>query len=363
MGDLLKVIAMILVAVLQAAGGTVAPLEVLGLVVLAALWVIQEKYCRHLILIALEYVLIFALGFISPFILILCGVLAFDLAGRGLYWQVLLLLPAGIYHLEGERLGAYAVLLALCASSGYLSHILSVRKESFRVVYDRERRNRYALEEARAQLLASTREAARLAEIQERNRIAREIHDHLGHRLAGILLQLQAAVKALDRDEEKARELFKKSVTGLAQSLDLLRDTVYNIRPRDQLGVEYFQQIIDDFQFCPVKFSPRGDIASLTAAQTETLASIVKEALTNASRHSRATQVEVQLEVREKIVRLYFRDNGVGSAKIHEGMGLIGMRERARNAGGTISFNPEGGFQIVCVLPRDKQGKNLAGGW
>ncbi|MDD4079639.1 MAG: hypothetical protein PHI24_13125 [Desulfitobacteriaceae bacterium] len=66
MGYLLKVIAMILVAVLQAAGGAVSPLGVLGLVLLAALWIIQEKYCRHLILIALEYVLIFALGFISP---------------------------------------------------------------------------------------------------------------------------------------------------------------------------------------------------------------------------------------------------------------------------------------------------------
>lgn len=361
MGYMLKVIAIILVAGLQAAGGAVAPLGVLGLVLLAALWVFREKYCKRLLLIALEYGLIFALAFISPFILILCGVLAFDLGARGLYWQTLLLLPAGLYHLQGVELGAFALLLALCAFSGYLSHTLKMREQSFRKVYDRERRNRYALEEAKAQLLASAREAARLAEIQERNRIAREIHDHLGHSLAGILLQLQAAVKTLERDEEKARELFQKTVTGLADSLSLLRDTVYNIRPREQLGVEYFQQIIADFQFCPVEFTTRGDIAGLAPAQTETLASIVKEALTNAARHSRAAKVEILLEVRKNIVRLYYRDNGMGCAKIQEGMGLSGMRERAGNAGGTISFKHEAGFQIVCVLPREEKMANMSG--
>ena len=361
MGYMLKVIAIILAAGLQAAGGAVAPLGVLGLVLLAALWIFREKYCKRPVLMVLEYGLIFALAFIGPSGLILFGVLAFDLAGGGLYWQALLLLPAGLYHLQGRELGAYALLLALCAFSGYLSHTLKTREKSFRQVYDRERKNRYALEEAKAQLLASTREAARLAEIQERNRIAREIHDHLGHSLAGILLQLQAAVKTLERDEDRAKELFNKSVTGLADSLNLLRDTVYNIRPREQLGAEYFQQIIDDFQFCTVEFTTRGNIAGLTAAQTEALASIVKEALTNAARHSRAAQVEIGLEVRKNIVRLYYRDNGVGCAKIQEGMGLSGMRERARSAGGTISFNPEAGFQIVCVLPREDRLGSISG--
>lgn len=360
MGYILKVIAIVLVLGLQAAGGAVVPLGVLGLVLLTALWIFREKYCQHLALTAVEYTLIFALAVLNPSVLLLCGVLAFDLAVQGFRWQVLFLLPAGIYYLEGERLGAYAVLLALCAFSGYLRYILGTREESFREVYDRERRNRYALEEAKAQLLASTREVAYLAEIRERNRIAREIHDHVGHNLAGILLQLQAAVKTLDRDEEKAKELLDKSVIGLADSLNMLRDTVYNIRPREKAGVKYFQQVIDNFQFCPVDFEHRGDLSSLLPHHTEIIAATLKEALTNAARHSQATRVEVRLEARKKIIRLCVRDNGVGCGQIKEGMGLSGMKERARNAGGNISIKADGGFQIVCVLPReDKQETSL----
>jgi len=354
MGYVTKGIAILIVLSLQVLGETAGPLGVIGLLALTALWIYREKYNDLSLLFGLEFVLVFFLAFLSPIALILCTVLAFDLAARGRYVFLPLLLSAGFYHIAGEQLGVYVVLLSFSAFSGYMRHTLFKKEESFRVVYDRERRNRYSLEEAKARLMTSAREAAHLAEIKERNRIAREIHDHIGHSLAGILLQLQVAVKTLDRDEDKARGLLSKSVTGLADSLDLLRDTVHNIRPREVMGLDYLNKVIDNFQFCPVDFQYSGDVSSISANNTEIISTILKEGLTNASRYSKATKVDVKVEVRLNIVRLYLKDNGIGCNKIIEGMGVSGMKERVRNAGGTITFHSMGGFMIVCVLPREE---------
>lgn len=359
MGYVMKAASVLLLIGLQVVGGSVTPLGVMGLVLLVALWIFREKYYNRVSIITGEVAVILALSFEQPATLVLCGVMAFDLAARGQYWLTLLLLPGGIYFLKGQYLVSYIVLLALCALCGYLRHILEQRELSYQEIYDLERRNRYSLEEAKVRLMNSAREAAHLAEIRERNRIAREIHDSLGHSLAGILIQLQAAVKTLDRDEKKAREMLASSVTGLAESVNLLRDTVHNIRPREQLGLEYFQRIIDNINFCPVDFSHSGDLSLLSASHAEIISALLKEALTNASRHSQATQVDVNLEVRDKIIRLYIKDNGVGCGRIQEGMGISGMRERVRNAGGTISISAEGGFMIVCVLPRQESGGEL----
>lgn len=353
MSYLLKAASLFLVIGFQIAGEAVTPLGVMGLVFLAALWVYREKYNNYLPLLALEEAIILALALVHPAALILCGVLAFDLAARNLPTPAFFLLPGGIYFLQGEHLVFYVMLLALCLLAGHLQRILAEKEVSFHEVFDRERRQRYSLEEAKIRLTHTAQEAARFAEIRERNRIAREIHDSIGHSLAGILLRLQAAIKTLDRDEARAKQLLQDSVKGLADSVSLLRDTIYNIRPPERLGLEHFQGIIREFSFCPVDFQPVGDLSLLSADHVQILTAILKEAFTNASRHSQATQIEVQLEIRKNIVRLCIRDNGQGCLKIKEGMGIAGMKERVRNVGGTITISSDQGFIIVCILPRE----------
>lgn len=359
MSYLFKVSAVLLVLILQVQGDSVSPLGILGLLVLAAIWIIREKYFPRPLLMAAEYVLIIALAMTDPVFLLLAAVLAFDLAAAGLYWPLLLLPPAALYFYAGAEVSFFLSLVGLTALCGYLRRTLDQKELSFRAVYDQERRNRYSLEEAKVKLMNAAREAAYLAEIRERNRIAREIHDSLGHSLAGILLQLQAAVKTLDRDEARARQLLQASVHGLSGALNLLRDTVHNIRPLEQPGLDYFQRIIGNFHFCPVDFRHLGDLSQLSPSQAELISAILKEALTNVARHSGATRVAVELEVRQRIVRLSIKDNGAGCEKIKEGMGLSGMRERVRNAGGTVSFSADDGFIIVAVLPREEGGGEL----
>lgn len=359
MSYLFKAISILLVLILQVQGDSVSPLGIMGLLLLVAIWIVREKYFPNPLLLAAEYVLVIALTIADPVFLLLTAVLAFDLAARGLYWSLLSLPPAVLFFFTGEERNFLIILLGLCALCGHQRHTLDKKEISFREIYDQERRHRYSLEEAKVKLMNAAREAAHLAEIKERNRIARDIHDSLGHNLAGILLQLQAAIKTLDRDEARARELLQASVASLSNSVSLLRDTVHNIRPQEQLGLEYFQRIIENFHFCPVDFQHWGDLSQLSPSHAEMISAILKEALTNASRHSQATRVVVNLEVRDNIVRLLIRDNGVGCEKIKEGMGLSGMRERVSNLGGTISLSADDGFMIVAILPREERGGEL----
>lgn len=351
MGYLFKGLALLLVLALQRAGGSA--LEVIGLLAVTALWIYREKYLKSPLLMLVEFPLILLLSYFKPSFLILNSVLAFDLAAGGRYWYIAGLVPPAMFLRSGELMGAYAVLLALSAFSGHLCHIVRQKELSFRQVYDRERSIRYSLEEAKTRLLTTAREAAHLAETRERNRIARDIHDHVGHNLAAILLQLQVLQKLRGSNPAKAEALLQQSIGSLSQSLELLRDTVHNLKPREQPGLDYIRKLIDNFRFCPVQFSHSGNFDSLSPDHCAIITSVLKEALTNAARHSGATEMEINIEVRERIIRLYIRDNGLGCATIREGLGISGMRERVQNAGGTVSINSRNGFMIVCILPRD----------
>lgn len=355
MGYVIKGLCLLLVIIFQVMAGSITTEELSILLLLVALYIVRSKYMDHVSFIVAEVLLVFYLSGNALIYLALYGATAFDLAAKRLYVWIGALILGGVYYLSPEWFAGFVFLIALSSCAGYLELQLQAGKSSFLQAYDRERQSRYALEETKGKLLKAAAESAHLAEIKERNRIAREIHDSIGHELVGNLLQLQAAAKIMDKQPAKTRELLQKSVEGLAGSVELLRSTVHNIRPREQLGWSYFEKIIDSFKYCPVRFIHAGDFNALAPEQVEILASIIKEALTNTARHSAASLVEIQLEVREQIIRLYIKDNGSGCERIQEGMGISGMRERVNNAGGNLSITATEGFMIVCVLPRDHE--------
>lgn len=244
----------------------------------------------------------------------------------------------------------------LCILLAAMQRTRQQEREHFRQTLDNERRLRYELEQAKAQLLHSSKEIASIAEVKERNRIARDIHDSIGHSIAGILIQLQAAYKLHAKDEAKSLALVSKSIEGLAGSVEMLRETVHNIKPRERTGVEYVRSIVDNFAFCPVELKLSGDFNDVPAAHLEIVATNMKEALTNAARYSQATKVDITVDANERYTRLYIKDNGVGCPRIKEGLGLSGMKERVRNMGGTVSISAGDGFLIVCVIPREGSG-------
>ncbi|MEN1760305.1 sensor histidine kinase [Anoxynatronum sibiricum] len=355
MRDPLKILLLIWVAASLKFGETVPLQEFAGLLLLAAFYVVRARYLSNLVMIAFEGILVLILSAANPLYVTLLGITAHDLVARRWVPLVPVLLLPGIFFLDRRWFMAYLLLMAVCTYAGFQKQQLDNARRTYQQAYDQERQNRYVLEATKNQLLQAAEETTHLAEIRERNRIAREIHDSIGHDLAGNLLQLQAAERVMAKDPAKTKELIQKTVIGLAGSVELLRNTVHNIRPRQVQDWSHFQKIIDNFQYCPVDFRHQGDFSLITPHQVAILTTIIKESLTNTARHSGASRVTMELDVRDKIIRLLIQDNGSGCRQIREGMGISGMRERVYHAGGSFSVNAREGFMIVCILPRDHE--------
>ncbi|MEZ0536372.1 sensor histidine kinase [Caldicellulosiruptoraceae bacterium PP1] len=229
-------------------------------------------------------------------------------------------------------------------------------KINYRRLFDSERISKYQLEEAYMRLERLSNQAVQIAELNERNRIAREIHDNVGHNIAGVLLQLQAAKALIKNNDEKGLMFLDNSIVRLSEGLDILRNTVHNLKPKITYDFNYIKNIIESFNFCPTSFSVNGSIEKIKPYHVETLSMILKEALTNTSKHSNATYIDIKIDIYQKFIRFYIKDNGVGAKVIKEGMGLSNIKERIRNVGGEVSFSGDNGFMIVAIIPFIKEG-------
>jgi signal transduction histidine kinase len=212
--------------------------------------------------------------------------------------------------------------------------------------------------EARERVEKLSEEVASLAAANERNRLAREIHDTLGHYLTVIHVQLEAARALIPGDPERgllainrAQTLAKDGLTAVRQSVRSLRDDSQVQAIPDQLASLAASLRDETFD---ATFTVTGTPRPVGAAVALALHRAALEALTNVRRHASATQVELVLAFAKRDrVGLVVRDNGQGAAVLDGGFGLMGIRERAQQIGGTVDFRtaPGGGFTLEMELP------------
>lgn len=326
-------------------------MEVVALLLVAASSVYREKFGSNIILFILEGIIIYYGITLDTAFSFLLGLMVYDLVSIKYHMGVIPVVFAGLFLLKSQELISFLFIVSLSCIFAYTKGILQRKEELYRSSFDKQREYSYQLEHAKARLMASAEEAAHMAEIKERNRIARQIHDNVGHSIAGILMQLQAAKKLYNKDEDKASELLSNSIVALSDTLTVMRDTVHNIKPVEKLGIEYIRQVIENFSYCPVEMSTTGDFSELSVNIIQILHNNIKEALTNVSKYSKATKVDINIDVNYKFVRLQIKDNGMSTVAFKEGFGISGMKERVRNIGGTIAFSNDNGFLIVCVIP------------
>ncbi|MBC8275989.1 MAG: GAF domain-containing protein [Chloroflexi bacterium] len=213
-------------------------------------------------------------------------------------------------------------------------------------------------------------ETRQIAVMEERNRMAREIHDTLAQGFSGIILQLEAAEQALGEDSSAAERHLNQARSLARRSLAEARRSVWNLRPQalEQLPlVEAIKQEVDKFRQSigvNVGFSISGIRRDLPPEIEAGLLRIFQESMTNVRRHAKATEVEVSLTFDESAVGLNIRDNGVGfrprtadAEKKRDTFGLISMRERARGLGGTFEVQSRRGkgTLVRVVIPTSKE--------
>lgn len=221
---------------------------------------------------------------------------------------------------------------------------------------DKQRYSRYELEELKGELLVANSNVARMAELSERNRIAQELHDNVGHELTAAFLALQAFEQLWKEGDPLAGDMLMQSKERLDNSATQLRDTVHNMKPLEVVGIHRLEEVCKGYIDLEVEFNVFGDSSIIPVYLWSILEPCLKEALTNVSRHSQGTKAVVTMDINPHIVRLSVLDNGVGSRKDGIGIGIRNLRQRAQAVGGNISTNStDKGFHLVCVLPIKKE--------
>lgn len=217
-------------------------------------------------------------------------------------------------------------------------------------------------------------ESARLARVEERTRIAREIHDTLAQGLTAIALDLEGGLHHLERDPARARGRLERALATARASLEEARRSVLDLRTLPLAGTPLPEALAalgraftsENGVQVQVRASG-GAVATLPLRIEAELYRIAQEALTNVRRHANATEVEITLRADTRAARLAIRDDGVGfvtggkqraasgEQAIEERacFGILGMRERAKLVGGRlrIESRPGAGTTIRATVP------------
>ena len=216
---------------------------------------------------------------------------------------------------------------------------------------------RLEVEDANRQLQEYALQAGDLATTRERNRLAREIHDGVGHYLTVIKTQLDATASLLPAQPDKARETVVKAARLASEALDDVRRSVGALRTdtsRPPLP-EALKELITQGSPVPT-FAVEGAPRAVSSAVEHALFRAAQEGLTNIRKHAQATSALLVLDFRApQRVRLELSDNGVGAARLssNPGFGLVGLRERIELLGGQIETanRLNGGFALTVEVP------------
>jgi two-component system sensor histidine kinase DesK len=191
-------------------------------------------------------------------------------------------------------------------------------------------------------------EVEEMAKLAERERIARDLHDVLGHTLSVIALKAELAAKLSAIDPERAaqeiRDVERVSRTALAD----VRAAVEGYRGRGLRGE--LKSAADMLGAAGVALAADVEPLTLPAKHETVLALAVREAVTNVVRHARATACRISVRRHGGRIVLRVEDNGIGGMP-REGNGLVGMRERVAAIGGTLTLEGAGGVHLTVTVP------------
>jgi len=197
-------------------------------------------------------------------------------------------------------------------------------------------------------LRRANEEIEHLAKVAERERIARDLHDVLGHTLSLITLKSELAGKLIDRDPAQAKAEIRDVEQTARTALSEVRQAIGGYRSKG-LTAE-IRQAKSTLETAGLKVELQSTSIELPATQESVLALSLREAVTNVVRHARATRCSVRLERSNSHCRLEIVDDGRGGHQI-EGNGLRGMRERVEALGGQLRRETTQGTRLEIMLP------------
>lgn len=200
---------------------------------------------------------------------------------------------------------------------------------------------------ANAKLRLAHEEVEHLAKVAERERIARDMHDVLGHTLSVIVLKAQLAERLITRDPERASTEIKDLEAIARKALGEVREAIRGYRSEGLLAeLERTQRTLDA---AGIRFECNSTPPQISAARETVLSLVLREAVTNIVRHARAARCKVIFSTAGDYHQLLIEDDGCGGV-FKEGNGLRGMRERIEAMGGTLTIDSKNGTRLTVNL-------------
>jgi signal transduction histidine kinase len=218
-------------------------------------------------------------------------------------------------------------------------------------------------EERAARLEREREERARAAVAEERARIARELHDVVGHSVSVMTVQASGVRRLLRPDQEREREALliveqtgREALAEMRRLVDVLRRPEESPALAPQPSLQHLDKLLDQVRESglDVDLKVEGDVAKLPASVDLAAYRLVQEGLTNTLKHAQAHRAEVLVRYGKGEVELVVADDGNGTGGGDGGgHGLVGLRERIAVAGGELDAGPRagGGFQVRARLP------------
>lgn len=255
------------------------------------------------------------------------------------------------YYLRGIYfvLNGFCIILYLLFKKDILLNSLQKHNDDLRRAIDMLNRRLTIDREFKNQL-------AYTAQLEERNKIAQEIHDNVGHAISGSLMQLEAAKLLVKQDADKSLLILATAIASLRKGLENIRMTLKNIKPpSEQMGINRLRLFLDDFNSkhtIRTLLNYEGDISKISPTAWKIFLENVSEGITNVIRHSNADCININIYVMNKMIRLQMTDNGfVSSTSIKKGLGISGMEERLLTIGGTLLIDSSKGFSLTMLVP------------
>ena len=308
-------------------------------------------YSVRLFFLILQLILVFVLLYLLPFsflavlVVIWAAVIAhfFSMAKAMIYMTAAIVAFFSCYYLWWDEKELFSGLLFWCFNFfAIYSHT--------QIVKERDAKN--ALQLKHQQLLATQHLLSEASKDNERTRIARDLHDLLGHHLTALTINLQVASRLI---EGEAKEKVEQSHSIAKLLLADVRDAVSTLRksgafdPLEALDILFSQVPLVEIHFT------RPETMNIKRMEVaEVLLRIVQESLTNTLRHTKAKNVWVELSESSKACHLAYTDDGKLASEWQIGNGLKGMDERVSSVSGRLDvFNHNGALKIEVLIPKE----------
>ncbi|MHC0038265.1 sensor histidine kinase [Pseudoneobacillus sp. C159] len=236
--------------------------------------------------------------------------------------------------------------------------LLSAR-ETMNSQYEQLNHSHQALSDAHVELQNYSQKVEELTTVHERNRIAREIHDTVGHKMTALLVQLELSKALLKLDIEKTEETITVCENLARDALQEIRLSVRTLHLEEEEHlplIPAIRKLLADFYKTTgleSVFELSGDPTVISISLQPAIIRTIQESLTNAKRHGQATSFILKMNCTVEAVSLFMKDNGQGVDSINPGFGLINMKERIEEHGGSVYFESTfgEGFQMNIHFP------------